>query len=66
MVTVHINETNQSAKDLIKVLKTLPYVTIEEKGQYNKEFVKKVIKASKQTPIKLDNSKTIWENLNLK
>ena len=66
MLTVQIKENSQSAKDLIKVLKTLPYVTVEEKSPYNPEFVKMVKKAAKGKTTKLDSSKTIWENLNLK
>jgi hypothetical protein len=66
MVTVQIKENSQSAKDLIKVLKTLQYVTVEENTPYNLEFVNMVKKAAKGKTTKLDPAKTICENLKLR
>lgn len=69
MVTIQINDKTAAGKDLVKVLKALPYIKVldEEKSTYNPEFVKKILKADKRGKyITLDNSKTIWENLGLK
>jgi hypothetical protein len=66
MVNLQINDSSKNAKELINYLKVLPFVKFEEKNDYNSKFVEKVLKASKGKTTKLDDNKTIWENLKLK
>jgi hypothetical protein len=62
MVTIQINDSSQSAKNLVKVLSTLPFVTIEEKSPYNSEFVKKVLKSAKGKRTVIDPN-NLWESI---
>jgi hypothetical protein len=67
MLNIQINEKSLQAKKMVEYLKTLPFVKIEEEPEYNKEFVKKVKKATKRGEyIILNNDLDIRENLGLK
>ncbi len=62
MINIQIKDNSQGAKDLIKFLRALPYVKIEEKSTYNPEFVKKIKAAEKGKSIPVD-AKNIWESI---
>jgi hypothetical protein len=62
MVTIQINDNTQSAKNLVKILSTLPFVKIEEQPTYNPDFVKKVLKSAKGKRTVIDPN-FLWESI---
>lgn len=47
-LTIKIDIKSHAAKILVEYLKTLPFVKVEEEGEYDKDFVDMVLEAKRE------------------
>ena len=62
-VTLKIDTSSKTAKQLLAYLKTLPFVKIEEKNPYDPEFVEKILNSRENDKRHTIPTEKLWENI---